>query len=180
MTSTVPPATRPALVVRTASDAELDAAGTVARDAFADDGIGEDEYSEVIADARSRAEVAEVLVALEGADGQDGQVLGTVTFALHLTPFADVARPGEAEFRMLGVLESERGRGVGAALVDACAVRARASGADHLVLSVHEDATRAHRLYERLGFVRDPERDWDPAPGVHLLFCSLDLRAPTP
>ncbi len=177
MSATVPPATHPALVVRTATDAELDAAGTVAQDAFADDGIGEDEYSKVIADARSRAEVAEVLVAL---DGQDGPVLGTVTFALRSSPFADVARPGEAEFRMLGVLETARGRGVGAALVDACAARARACGADHLVLSVHEDATNAHRLYEKLGFVREPERDWDPAPGVHLLLCSLDLRAPTP
>ena len=27
----------------------------------------------------------------------------------------------------------------------------------------------AHRLYERLGFGRGPERDWQPLPGVVLI-----------
>jgi hypothetical protein len=27
----------------------------------------------------------------------------------------------------------------------------------------------AHRLYERLGFTRLPERDWAPLPGVNLM-----------
>jgi hypothetical protein len=35
--------------------------------------------------------------------------------------------------------------------------------------------TAAHRLYERLGFTRLPERDWTPLPGVDLLVYSLDL-----
>ena len=29
--------------------------------------------------------------------------------------------------------------------------------------------TSAHRVYERLGFVRAPEDDWSPEPGVTLL-----------
>ena len=33
----------------------------------------------------------------------------------------------------------------------------------------------AHRLYARLGFVRTPERDWTPMPGVNLLALRLDL-----
>jgi hypothetical protein len=33
----------------------------------------------------------------------------------------------------------------------------------------------AHRLYARLGFVRVPERDWEPVPGVQLLGFRLDL-----
>jgi hypothetical protein len=27
----------------------------------------------------------------------------------------------------------------------------------------------AHRVYERLGFSRAPERDWQPVPGVDLI-----------
>ena len=33
----------------------------------------------------------------------------------------------------------------------------------------------AHRLYERLGFVRTPERDWSPSPDVDLLAYRLPL-----
>jgi hypothetical protein len=35
--------------------------------------------------------------------------------------------------------------------------------------------TAAHRIYERLGFTRIPERDWSPVPGVDLLAYRLDL-----
>ena len=33
----------------------------------------------------------------------------------------------------------------------------------------------AHRLYERLGFTRTPERDWSPTPWVHLVTYVLAL-----
>jgi hypothetical protein len=33
----------------------------------------------------------------------------------------------------------------------------------------------AHRIYERLGFVRTPERDWQPMPGVQLITYRLHL-----
>ena len=36
----------------------------------------------------------------------------------------------------------------------------------------------AHRVYERLGFVRAPERDWQPMPGIDLLVYRLDLTQP--
>jgi hypothetical protein len=35
--------------------------------------------------------------------------------------------------------------------------------------------TSAHRLYERLGFTRLPERDWSPMPGIDLLVYCRDL-----
>jgi hypothetical protein len=35
--------------------------------------------------------------------------------------------------------------------------------------------TAAHRLYERLGFTRLPDRDWTPVPGVDLRVYALDL-----
>ena len=162
--------------MRPARADELDAAGAIAREAFTTDGTGDPGYLERIADARSRAREAEVLVAVLGA-GHDEQVVGTVTFAAAGTAYADVAREGEAEFRMLAVTAAARGHGVGAALVDACAERARALGARALVLSVVSTAHGPHRLYERLGFTRVPERDWWPDPATLLDVFTLDLAA---
>ena len=35
--------------------------------------------------------------------------------------------------------------------------------------------TTAHRIYQRIGFTRLPDRDWEPVPGVALLAFTLDL-----
>ncbi len=35
--------------------------------------------------------------------------------------------------------------------------------------------TAARRIYERIGFVRDPERDWQPVPDIQLLGYVLPL-----
>lgn len=104
-----------------------------------------------------------------GSTGGPGEVLGTVTVVLPGTPYSEVSAPGEIEFRMLAVSRSARGRGVGEALVRAVFDRARAVGASRVVLSSSTHMLAAHRLYERLGFVRQPERDWSPLPGVELV-----------
>jgi ribosomal protein S18 acetylase RimI-like enzyme len=81
---------------------------------------------------------------------------------------------------MLAVAHAARGRGVGEALVRACAERARAvEGRVRVVLSTQRTMRTAHRLYERLGFVRTPERDWNPLPeldDITLLTYALTLR----
>jgi len=88
-----------------------------------------------------------------------------VTFVPSGGPVADIARPGEAEIRTLAVRREARGRGAGEALVRACVDRARATaGCSSVVLSSQRAMHSAHRLYERLGFVRTPERDWNPLP----------------
>jgi hypothetical protein len=43
------------------------------------------------------------------------------------------------------------------------------------VLSSLPVQVEAHRLYERLGFRRDPARDWTPRPGIDLLGFELTL-----
>ena len=113
----------------------------------------------------------EVLVAA----GEDGGLLGTVVFVDGPGPLHEVATPDEAEFRMLAVDPAAQGAGVGAALVRACAERARALGRRTLVASSRPQMRAAHRLYERLGFVRDPARDWVPVPGVDLVVFVRDL-----
>jgi ribosomal protein S18 acetylase RimI-like enzyme len=92
-------------------------------------------------------------------------LLGGVTFVTGPGPVADIARPGESEIRALAVDRTARGRGVGDALVRACVDRARAlEGCTAIVLSSQRSMHAAHRLYERLGFVRTPGRDWNPVP----------------
>jgi len=161
----------PAFHVREAADAELDPAGAVVRAAYAADGHGSASYLAVVADARGRAADATVAVAVDDA----GQVIGSVTFALAGTRWADVAQDGEAEFRMLGVLPSHRGLGVGAALTQWCVERARTLGVRRLVLSSEQSMRTAHALYLARGFTRHPDQDWSPVAGVQLLSFSLDL-----
>jgi GNAT superfamily N-acetyltransferase len=157
------------LTVRRAHPEELAAAGAVVAQAYLLDGHDEESYLPVLADAASRAEDGEVLVALDGA----GQVLGSVTFAAPPSPLAELSRDDEAEFRMLGVSPTARGRGVGTALVQACVDRAKALGKAGIVICTEPEMRSAHRIYERFGFVRDPERDWRPLPDLPLLAYQL-------
>ncbi len=163
------------VTVRPATPDELPAAGEAVRAAYAADGIGDSDgsYLLVVADAAARADAALVLVAVVGAD-----VLGSVTYARHGSPWAEVCSAGEAEFRMLGVAPAVRGAGVGSALVAACAAQARADGAHRLALSADVRSVAARRLYERAGFERRTDLDWSPVPGVDLVGYSLDLSAP--
>src|SRR5690606_14922004 len=82
---------------------------------------------------------------------------------------------GRRGFRGLAPGPAAAGRGVGATLVNALAERGRGRSLTRVVLSVVEHSKRAIRLYERLGFRRRPERDWDPLPGVHLIGFGLDV-----
>ena len=55
----------------------------------------------------------------------------------------------------VGVVPCHRGRGIGRRLVDQALSRAFASGLVRVELSVRADNTRAIRLYEKAGFVRE-------------------------
>jgi ribosomal protein S18 acetylase RimI-like enzyme len=129
------------------------------------------EYADTLRDVAHRAAHAAVLVAV----APSGEVLGSVTNVPDGGPYGELAEPGEAEFRMLAVDPAAQGRGVGAALVRACVDDARRRGRRRLVLSSGTWMTAAHRIYERLGFIRLPDRDWSPLPGIELTAYGLDL-----
>ncbi len=130
-------------------------------------------YADVLADVAGRAAHGEILVA---TDPDTGELLGAVTFVRPGSRYAELCGPGEAEFRMLAVDPAAQGRGAGAALVEACVARATELGCTALVICVRDGyAEAAHRLYRRRGFVRVPEQDWEPFPGVALLALRLSL-----
>jgi len=161
--------------VRPATTADHPAIARLTVDAYRADGQLEAEtggYAAVLADVAGRADQTEILVA---TDTEDGTVLGAVAFVLPGSAFAELSRPGEAEFRMLAVDPGAQGRGVGEALVRACVARAREVDASGILIFTRSFAERAQRLYTRLGFVRVPEHDWAPVPGVDLLALHLPL-----
>ena len=123
-----------------------------------------DPYVARLRDAASRAEGGELWVALDG-----GRLLGSVTYCPPGSPFREVSRDDEGEFRMLAVDPDVRGAGAGTALATLCEERARAHGAVGMALSTLASMTDAHRIYTRLGYARDPGRDWSPLPGVDLI-----------
>ena len=156
------------MLIRPARPDEYDAIGELAVRVYLAEGYtrADQRYNTVLRDAAGRAEKAELVVAVDEAD----RILGTVTYAGHGSPYAEhVESADAASFRMLVVALDARGQGVGEALVRWCINRARAGGARELRLSTQEGMTAAGRLYLRLGFVRTPERDWRPEPGVDLI-----------
>jgi len=151
--------TRPAVVVRAARGGDAEAVGAITEAAYRHDGHleidGSDDYSALLRDGATRMAEATVLVA-----ELDGVVVGSVTVAPAGTTWANVARPGELEVRMLGVAEAARRRGVAEALMAGAEDHAQSLGLGSVVLSTNVDMYPAQRLYERLGYRRQPDRDW--------------------
>jgi ribosomal protein S18 acetylase RimI-like enzyme len=159
------------VTIRAVRRSEYDIAGELTVEAYRTLGDGGDEFYESdLRDIAGRVESTEVLVA-----EVDGHVVGCVTFVDGLKPLSEVDDSDAATIRMLGVSAHARGRGIGEALMRECIDRARTSGRRRIRLDTRTSMTSAQRLSERLGFRRDPDHDWSPAPGIVLLGYVLDL-----
>jgi ribosomal protein S18 acetylase RimI-like enzyme len=166
------------VVIRPARPEEFATLGEITAQAYSDLlPAGADAYLAQLRDVQSRAEHTELLVA---TDGTGGELLGGVAFVQRGSSYSNVAGPGEGEFRMLAVAPAAQRRGVAEALVRACLDRATELGLHHLVLATQPNMLTAHRLYARLGFVRAPERDWEPIPGVTLWVMTAEIGATRP
>ncbi len=156
--------------IRLAQPDELPAVGRLTGEVYVSDGYiaTGDDYVLVLADAARRATEAELWVAVA-----DDAVVGTVTFCPAGSSYREIGRADEGEFRMLAVAAEARGRGVGHALVEHCVQRSRDLGYAGVRMSTMDKMTSAHRVYERLGFSRAPDDDWEPVPGVRLLAYAL-------
>jgi ribosomal protein S18 acetylase RimI-like enzyme len=96
---------------------------------------------------------------------QDGALLGSVMlYSPSANAYGDeVGGAALPELRLLAVAAAARGQGVGTALVQECVRRAQHTGASALGLHTSESLQAAIRMYERLGFVRAPEDDFQPS-----------------
>jgi ribosomal protein S18 acetylase RimI-like enzyme len=159
------------VIIRRAAPDDYAAIGALTEDAyeeFLDD--PEDHYRAALRDAAKRDREAELWAAVD-----DDGLVGTATYCPLGSPWRELGSDDEAEFRMLAVSPKARGRGVGEALVRHCEARATADGATRMVLSTLDQMKSAHRIYERLGYRRAPERDWFPQPDFALRCFVKDL-----
>ena len=109
---------------------------------------------------------------------QDGAIVGTVLLypprRMELPQGRRLEMPWP-EVRLLAVAPAARGRGVGAALMQECVRRVRRAGGRVLSLHTTDLMKTALRMYERMGFVRAPEIDFQLMPGTTVMGFRLDL-----
>lgn len=132
----------------------------------------EDGYRERLLDVAGRDLKAEVWVA---TPDETDEILGNVTVCPEGSAWRELAKVDEGEFRMLAVAPSAQGCGVGSALAELVVERFRSARASAVVLSSLPGMHAAHAIYERLGFRRDPDLDWQPMPDVDLIAYRLEL-----
>jgi GNAT superfamily N-acetyltransferase len=161
------------VIIRPAEPDELGAVGELTLAAYVADGYLEptDPYAWDLRAADERAAQADLMVAADHSH----RLLGTVTFCLAGSAWAEVSRDAEAEFRMLAVAPEARGQGIGTALARWCIDRARERGCTAVALSSLDAMHAAHRIYDRMGFVRSPDRDWWPTPEIRLITYRLEF-----
>jgi ribosomal protein S18 acetylase RimI-like enzyme len=130
-----------------------------------------DMYRQNILATLASADSATQIVAV-----QDGAIVGAVLLYAAGTQRApeSESRPFP-EVRLLAVPPALRGRGIARALMDECIRRARRSGAPAMTLHTSDMMQTAMLLYERMGFVRAPELDFYPAPGLTVKGFRLEL-----
>ena len=159
-----------AVVVRTARAEDRDAIARLTLAAYG-------EYAAVMAPSAWAALEQAVHASLADDTGVtrlvaeiDGTIVGSAAlYAPDSEAYGTLASPTSwPEVRLVAVAPTARGRGVARALVDECIGRSRRAGASVLGLHTSRSMRAAVRLYERMGFVRDPEHDFQP-PGAELV-----------
>lgn len=127
------------------------------------------EYGRIMEPAAWQLLAGAVLRALE--DPGDAQCIvaernGTLAGSVFLFPpassaYGELASPSSwPELRLLSVAPEARRGGIGELLAAECVRRARAAGAPALGLHSSRTMSAAIRMYERLGFERVPEMDF--------------------
>ena len=108
----------------------------------------------------------------------DGAIVGSVLlFPSQVDAYGGSAAAGWPQLRLLAVHPQIRGRGIGKLLMETCITRARNNGAAVLGLHTGDSMIVALPMYERRGFVRVPELDFDVPDGELVKAYHLDLTA---
>ena len=129
------------------------------------------EYEDEIRDVRRRLAEATLIVAEDGS-----RLAGAVTLYPDATKEPHAAWPASwANFRLLAVDPTARGRGIGRLLTEECIRRARRARRAALGLHTTHLMDVARAMYERMGFVRVPELDFFPVPQFRVMAYRLTL-----
>ena len=129
------------------------------------------QYLEDIMDVRSRLGESDLIVA-----ELNHRLVGCVTLYPDGTrSMPEVWLTGSAVIRLLAVHPESRGKGIGRALMEECIRRCHKAKAGSIGLHTTEVMDIARQMYEKMGFVRVPESDFHPAPGVTVMAYRLQL-----
>ncbi len=164
------------LVIRDAKPKELDDVSLLLRDSYQQYQIfippeRWKAYLEDIMDVPGRLGESDLIVA-----EIDDLLAGCVTLYLDAAKSFPEAWPaGWAVARLLAVHPDFRGRCIGHALMEECIRRCRKAGIKTIGLHTTEIMEVARGMYERMGFVRVPEHDFHPAPGITVMAYRLQL-----
>ena len=128
-------------------------------------------YLEDIMDVRSRFSESALIVA-----ELDHRLAGAVTLYLDGSfTFPETWPAGWAVVRLLAVHPDYRDQGIGRALMKECIRRCRKAKITTIGLHTTEVMDVARKMYEKMGFVRFPESDFHPAPGITVMAYRLQL-----
>ncbi len=116
--------------------------------------VPEPEYDVQLLDVGGRvADGVDVLVVVNAAN----EVVGGVTYVGDpSSPYMEIDDPDAASFRHMAVAVAAQGHGLGALMVEWVIASARRDGRRRIRMHSGEWMHGAHRLYERMGFVRLP------------------------
>jgi ribosomal protein S18 acetylase RimI-like enzyme len=164
------------LIVRNVRSEELDEVSRLLKDAYQQYQTlippeRWENYLEDIIDVRSRLEESELIVA-----ELEHRLVGCVTLYLATERSMPETWPsGYAVIRLLAVHPQYRSQCIGHALMDECISRCRQAKVTSIGLHTTEIMDIARSMYERMGFVRFPQSDFHPAPGVTVMAYQLKL-----
>jgi GNAT superfamily N-acetyltransferase len=145
---------------------DLELAGRIVQQAYFDvpDYPHDEWFDAELADVAGRPEAARVVLGF-----LDGQLAGCLTFVAATTSELYEFADGDATtFRYFGVTDAARGTGLAPAMVQWCIAETRRLGVGRIRIHTLDVMHTAARMYERLGFARDPQgdEDWDGAIGL--------------
>ncbi len=156
-------------MIRAAIEADAEAVVALWTEAYFTEGEGGRDilYSRADFDETATA-AAHLLIAESG-----GVVVGVVALLAPDEPSRAVALDGEAELARLVVSSVARRQGIGRALAFRCTELAQIEGWPAISLWSRPYQRAGHRLYESLGYQRQPERDSTDETGFERLVFRL-------
>ncbi|MGR4009379.1 GNAT family N-acetyltransferase [Leucobacter sp. 1207-22] len=145
-------------LIRRIAPEEYETVGRLLRDANEQDYDLPDGYLAQMQRTEERDTTSAVMVAI---DQESGALLGTITLPFVGERLQSDTADDELDIRLLGVAHAARGKGVARHILNYCADIARERGLRRVVLHTGSHMPGAQRLYERLGYHRIPERDFE-------------------
>jgi ribosomal protein S18 acetylase RimI-like enzyme len=160
-------------VIRAATDGDAEPIAALWTEAYFDEGEGGRDAPYARSDfEETKAAAAHLLVA-----ERDGAAVGVIALLAPGAPTSAVALEDEAELARLVISSSARRHGIGRSLANRCTELAQREGWPAISLWSRPYQRAGHRLYESLGYQRQPERDGIDETGFARLVFRLDLRS---